>query len=1060
MAKSIGIIRTFVQHPNAANLLMMVMILIGLFSAFQLNRQVFPTFGLDAVSINILWPGASAEDVDRNILEVIEPEIRFVDGVKEINGFAMESGGGFFIRFNEGTNMARAFSDLENGVRRVEGQLPQDIERPVINQVELMEPVSRVALSGPFSEAALKSIAKEMRDELLAAGVDKVGFIGDRDPEIRIDVDPSILRQFDLQLSDIAERVRDSSIDVPAGSVEGGFSRQIRSLGLARTVDAVGDIEIKARGTGEKTYLRDIANIQDGFDENQPGGFFAGRQAITLQIMRSTDTDSIDAARIVDEYLAKKKATLPDTLSVFHYQKQSVFVEDRVNLMVRNGLGGLAIVLVILYIFLNGRLAFWVAAGIPVAMLATFGFMLAADQSFNMVSLMALIMTLGIIVDDAIVVGEHAATRKEMGLPAVEAAESGAMRMFPPVLASSLTTIVAFLPVLMITDQMGQFMAVLPTVVVAVILASLVECFLILPGHMRSAMTHTKVKTAGFRVSFNRRFNEFRDTTFRNFVDKCYQARYMTVAVAISGLIVGQGMIAGGHVPFVHFPTAESEYLIANIKMAPGTPREKTLETLQELDRALREAERELTGGEGALVRATFGTIGRSMEGNSWQELNADNLAGLWVELAEADLRDIRNPEVLEAWRGKIKEIAGLERLTIAEQAGGPGGGRPIDIRLSGGDISTLKAAALDVRALLARFPGLIEIDDTLPYGKEEMIIELTPKGQAMGFTTASVSSQVRSASEGLIAKRFPRDGEENKVRIQYPEGTFSAQALRELYIRSPQGIQVPLLEVVRIDPGQGFARFQRYNGKVEVAVQSDIVRSQANLTLLLSTLPAEGLDAIAEKHNIEYRFGGEAEDQGRSLQELGQGAMLALAMIYIVLAWVLGSYSRPILVMAIIPFGLVGAVLGHLVLGYSLSMMSLVGLLGLMGILVNDSIILVTTIQERNKLGEAWESAVVTGSQDRLRAVVLTSLTTIGGLTPLMFETSMQAQFLKPMAITMVFGIGVATFIVLIVLPALLGILEDGRVNIPLAFRWLRDRAILLWKLVSDQLSSPKGGA
>ena len=1060
MAKPIGIIRTFVQHPNAANLLMMVMILIGLFSAFQLNRQVFPTFGLDAVSINILWPGASAEDVDRNILEVIEPEIRFVDGVKEINGFAMESGGGFFIRFNEGTNMARAFSDLENGVRRVEGQLPQDIERPVINQVELMEPVSRVALSGPFSEAALKSIAKEMRDELLAAGVDKVGFIGDRDPEIRIDVDPSILRQFDLQLSDIAERVRDSSIDVPAGSVEGGFSRQIRSLGLARTVDAVGDIEIKARGTGEKTYLRDIANIQDGFDENQPGGFFAGRQAITLQIMRSTDTDSIDAARIVDEYLAKKKATLPDTLSVFHYQKQSVFVEDRVNLMVRNGLGGLAIVLVILYIFLNGRLAFWVAAGIPVAMLATFGFMLAADQSFNMVSLMALFMTLGIIVDDAIVVGEHAATRKEMGLPAVEAAESGAMRMFPPVLASSLTTIVAFLPVLMITDQMGQFMAVLPTVVVAVILASLVECFLILPGHMRSAMTHTKVKTAGFRVSFNRRFNEFRDTTFRNFVDKCYQARYMTVAVAISGLIVGQGMIAGGHVPFVHFPTAESEYLIANIKMAPGIPREKTLETLQELDRALREAESELTGGEGALVRATFGTIGRSMEGNSWQELNADNLAGLWVELAEADLRDIRNPEVLEAWRGKIKEIAGLERLTIAEQAGGPGGGRPIDIRLSGGDISTLKAAALDVRALLARFPGLIEIDDNLPYGKEEMIIELTPKGQAMGFTTASVSSQVRSASEGLIAKRFPRDGEENKVRIQYPEGTFSAQALRELYIRSPQGIQVPLLEVVRIDPGQGFARFQRYNGKVEVAVQSDIVRSQANLTLLLSTLPAEGLDAIAEKHNIEYRFGGEAEDQGRSLQELGQGAMLALAMIYIILAWVLGSYSRPILVMAIIPFGLVGAVLGHLVLGYSLSMMSLVGLLGLMGILVNDSIILVTTIQERNKLGEAWESAVVTGSQDRLRAVVLTSLTTIGGLTPLMFETSMQAQFLKPMAITMVFGIGVATFIVLIVLPALLGILEDGRVNIPRAFRWLRDRAIWLWKLLSDQLSSPKGGA
>jgi len=1059
MAKPISIIRTFVQHPNAANLLMGVMILIGLFSAFQLNRQVFPTFGLDAVSINIIWPGASSEDVEASILEVIEPEIQFVDGVTEMNGFANESSGGFWVVFREGTNMSRAFSAVENGVRRVESQLPQDIDRPVITQFEMVDPVSRIALSGPFSEAALKTIAREMRDELIARGIDKITFMGDRDPEIRINVEPSVLRQFDLAIKDIAERVQDSSIDMPSGSIEGGFERKIRALGLAKTVDSVGDIEIVARGTGEKTYLRDIADIEDGYDQAQPEGYFQGNQAITLQIQRSPDTDSIDAANIVHDYLLEKIPTMPASLDIFHYQQRADLVDDRVNLMVKNGVGGLAIVLVILYIFLNGRLAFWVAAGIPVAMFATFGFMLVTGQSFNMISLMALIMTLGIIVDDAIVVGEHAATRREMGLPAAEAAESGAMRMFSPVLASSLTTIAAFLPVLMITDQMGQFMAVLPKVVVAVIIASLVECFLILPGHLRTALKHSEVKTDGFRFRFNQRFNHFRDNTFKTMIEKCYGKRYTTIAVAVAGLWIGIGLINGGRVPFEFLPSAETEFVIANIKMNPGTPREKTNAALEELDRALYAAQEDLTEGEGGLIRASFGTLGKSMAGAGWQELTADNMAGLWVELSTADEREVRNPAVLDAWRKHIRPIAGVERLTIAEQMDGPGG-RAIDIRLIGAEVPVLKRAALDIRQFLTRFPGLLDIDDNLPYGKEEMIMELTPKGQALGFTTLSVSRQVRGASEGLIAKRFPRGGEETKVRIQYPEGSFNAQTFRELYLQSPNGTEVPLLEVVRVYPNRGFAQLQRFNGQTTVAVQADIDRELVNLTLLLSTLGEEGLDAIAEKHGIQYYYEGESRSQGRTLSELFTGAMLALALIYIVLAWVLGSYSRPTIVMAIIPFGLVGAVLGHLLLGYSLSAMSLVGLLGLMGILVNDSIILVTTIQERNKLGESWESAVVTGTQDRLRAVVLTSLTTISGLTPLLFEGSFQAQMLKPMAITMVFGIGVATFIVLLVLPSLLGMLDDISKFLPKVRPWCRRMVSLVWTVVQARLSSPKGGA
>ena len=1051
-----GLIRTFVQHPNAANLLMMLILIVGLFAAFQINRQVFPAFGLDAVSINFVWPGASAEDIDTNILEVVEPEIRFVDGVDEINGHATEGTGGFWIVFEPGTNMSRALADVENGVRRVEGQLPQDMERPLVSQFELMEPVSKIALSGPFSEEALKAIAKEMRDELIALGIAKVNFIGARDPEVRVNVDPAALRRHDIKLADIAERVRDTSLDVPAGTVDGGFERQIRSFGLRKSAEAIGDIEVRSRGTGEKTFLKDIATIEDGFDESQPEGFFKSQQAITLQVMRSRDADAIEVFEIVDQYLKQKRSELPASLSIFNYEIRAALVDDRVNLMVKNGVGGLILVLIILYIFLNGRVALWVAAGIPVAMLMTFTFMWGIGESFNMVSLMALIMTLGIIVDDAIVVGEHAATRKEMGLPAAEAAESGATRMFFPVLASSLTTIAAFLPVLMVSNQMGQFMAILPKIVVFIILASLVECFLILPGHMHHAFKRSKQKTGGFRYRFNQKFNAFRDNQFRRFVQMCYSARWTTMAVVIAGFIVGMGLLNGGRVPFVFFPQAESEFLMANIKMNPGTPREDTRAALAELDRALFAAEDKLTDGEGGLIRSTFGTVGRSMSRDSWRELGADNVAGLSVELVTADDRNVRNPEMLEAWRAELQPISGVERLSIEEMVGGPTGGRPIDIRLTGADVPTLKQAALELREFLSTFPGVLETDDSLPYGKEEIRVELTPKGRALGFTTQSVSRQVRNASEGAIAKRFPRNNEETKLRIQFPEGSFDAQAFRELYLLSPDGVEVPLSEVVNISTGKGFAKIQRYNGRIEVAVTADINRTAVNLAELMEALPEAGLNNIAAKYNIQYEYGGEAEEAARSMGEIMQGAMIALAAIYIILAWVLGSYSRPIIVMAIIPFGLIGAIFGHLLLGQPLSMMSYIGLLGLMGILVNDSIILVTTIQERNKLGESLESAIIAGSQDRLRAVTLTSLTTIGGLTPLLFETSMQAQIMQPMAITMVFGIALATLIVLVVVPSLLGILDD----IAKFFPTLPGRMRALFNLLRGKSSSPEGRA
>ncbi len=1027
MNRTYGIIRVFVRHPNAANLLMVLMLICGIFAAGQLNRQVMPTVGLEAVNVAIVWPGASAEDIETNILETIEPEIRFIDGVKELNGYASEGFGGFWILFHEGTNMARAFPDVQNGIRRVEDRLPQDMERPTVVQFEMQETVSRIALSGPFSESALKAYARDIRDDLIALGVDKVNFEAVRDSEIRVNVEPSILRQLDLTIANIAQIIRDTSTDVPSGTIEGGYEMQIRSLGLKKTVQTVEDIEIVSAESGDKLRLKDIAKVEESFDRQQPEGYFDGNRSVSMTIMRAKDTDALDVAEIIETFIAEKRPTLPPSLQMTHYNIRSNFVRDRINLLAKNGLGGLVLVLGFLFLFLNGRIAFWVAAGIPIALLSAFAAMLLLGQSFNMMSLMALILTLGIIVDDAIVVGEHSATRRESGMPAVDAAESGAMRMFPPVMASSLTTIAAFLPVLMISDIMGQFVRPLPVVVIAVIAASLIECFLILPGHLRGALEHSKAKTSGFRARFNQWFNHFRDTRFVEFVEKRYDNRYVTLAGALAALIIGFGLVAGGRVPFHFFPQAEPETLMGNIIMSPGTPRGDTQAMLDELNRALGAAEDALTEKQGGVVVSSFGTIGRSKKREAWMEMAGDNQAGLWVELVAGDRRDVRNEALIAAWKANLQRLPGLERVTIQEMRGGPPG-RELDVRLWGADITTLKQAALEVRELVSRFPGVRDVDDDLPYGKQQVILSLTPHGRAMGFTTESVSRQVRNAAEGAIAKRFPRDDEEVLIRVRYPEGSFTAQTFRELYLRNPQGRQVPLSEVVKIETRAGFARVRRYNGNTEVAITADINFVEGNTSLIVEALPAAGLDDIARRHGVKYTFRGKAEEQSRTMGEMRTGAIMGLAAIYIILAWVLGSYSRPIVVMSVIPFGIVGAIFGHWLLGYAFSIMSMIGLLGLSGILVNDSIILVTTIGERNDHGEDWKTAVLHGTRDRLRAVTLTSLTTVGGLLPLLFETNLQAQFLIPIAISIVFGIAFSTLIVLVVVPALLGILDDAK--------------------------------
>lgn len=1102
-AKTRGVFETLVRHPNAANLIMVIMILFGAYGLAKLNTQFFPTVKIDMISVTIAWPGASAEDVTSNILEVIEPELRFIDGLDEITSYGRESSASVRMEFVEGTNLQQALSDVEQAVSGVT-TLPIDSETPVVSASTFTDAVATLALRGPFSESALKVFARQIRDDLLARGIDKVDLYGYRSPEYLVEIPERELRRLGLTISEVASQISGNTIDVPAGNLDGALERQIRALSEDRSPEAVGRVEVKSFASGEKTLVDDIGTVVRDFDEGEDQGFSQGTKAIQLRILRTENTDTLKAAKIVEDYLAEAKPQLPPTLEVLKYDVLANAVKGRINLLLDNGLTGLALVVAILFVFLNARIALWVAAGIPVAMMATLGIMWLTGQSINMLSMFALIMMLGVIVDDAIVVGEHTATRQDMGDSAQEAAVKGATTMMAPIFAASLTTIAAFLPILLIGDVIGQIMGTLPIVVVAVVIASLIECFLVLPGHLSHALgsrpgwswwrvviiagapafflsglvsqpdisvppyldviddplrslkdsvgpvvfelivvsacfmfalaietllmalrsakrqSGAAERPSWFRRGFDTGFNWIRDYPFHALVSLAVNWRYVTVAVAVASMILAVGLVRGGRVGFTFFPSPEAENLTASIFFHAGIPEEDAIAGLMLVEDALKQTEADLTrDNPHDLVVATYATLGSA--GNN----RGDNVANITVQLTLSEERTIRTPDIVRAWRAAVPPIPGMSRVSIAERRGGPPG-RDLDIRLTGAPLKDLKSAAEELQQELSAFPGTSAVEDDLPYGKPELLVELTPRGRALGFTVESAARQIRNAFEGNIARRFAEGDEEVTVRVRQVFDKDGTAALRDLSLRTPAGEFVPLTEIVTLTDAQGFSVIQRRDGKTVVSVVADVDSTITSNTEIIAELEKGFLPELAQTHALDYSFAGRAEEQSDAFADLMTGVVMAIAGIYIILAAIFASYSRPIVVMSIIPFGIVGAIVGHYLMGFNLTILSMIGLLGLAGILVNNSIILVARFEERRADGEDLNSAAISSSCDRLRAVLLTSMTTIGGLLPLMFETSLQAQFLLPMAITIVFGLATATVLVLVLVPALIKIGDD----------------------------------
>ena len=1065
-----GLIRLFVRHRNAGNLLMLLAVAAGLFSLSRLNTQFFPEFDIDVISITVAWSGASAEDVDSNIVEAIEPEIRFNDFVDNVNSFAREGAATIVIEYEQGSDMQKALSDVESAVARLT-TLPEESEEPIISRIVTYDPVTRIVIAGPFSEAALKSYAKTVRDDLLDAGVDRVTFFGARDEELIVEILPETLRRLGLSLPEVAARIRESSLDLPSGSLEGAIAKQVRSLGEAETAEELGTIELRSTGAGQRVLLRDVAAIADGFDDDQPIGRWNGFPAIELLVSRSPQADALEVEALVDDYLTGQQATFPPTLTVQRYDVFANLIRDRIDLLIENGLTGLVLVLAVLILFLDVRLAFWVAVGIPIAMFTALAFMDFGGQSINMISLFGIIMTLGIVVDDAIVVGEHAHTLAQRGHSAFEASEQAALRMLAPVTAASLTTVAGFAPILLISGPIGDIMAAIPYVAIAVLLASLVECFLILPTHLRESVSAKagpapdrrlwpppgppiawpvtqivvvlrsailgikliawSVETSAQRIRpwFDPKFDAFRDRLFSHWVDRAVRWRYATLAGALAMFMVSIGLVAGGRVGFTFFPTPESDIVEANFSFVPGTSRATVTEMIDELDRAARAVEADAGLPPGGLIVQILGKVGTS-QGSQFSTRTDDHLGGMVVELVTADRRQVRTAAFLDAWQVEVRPLPGIEQLTLKPRSGGPPG-REIDIELTGTDLRALDAAAAETVALLQRFDGISAVDDDLRQGKSELILEVTSQGSALGFTTADVADQVRAAFDGAVARRFARGDEEVLVRVRHPKDAITEADLFELYLKSAQGVLVPLSQVVSVREDVGFARIQRQDGQRKVSVTGEVDENVTSSGEVLTAIDDGAMQEIATRHGIDYQFRGKAEEQAETEADMRVGALLGLTGMYLILAWVFSSYSRPFVVMAIIPFGLVGAIVGHWLLGYDLTFLSQVALLGLAGILVNDSIILVSTIDERLEGGEALHPALVGGAGERLRPVMLTSLTTIGGLLPLLFETSLQAQFLIPMGITLVFGLAIATFLVLFLVPCLVAINEDLRVLI-----------------------------
>ena len=1018
------VISQFAKHRVAANLLMVMMILAGVIALKKLNIQFFPNFDLDTIAVATSWSGASAEDIESGITIPLEQRLRSVDQLKEMSSSSAPGVSGIALQFHEGTDMVQAMDNVKKQVDDFTN-IPDEVEKVKVTQSVRYESVGRLLISGPESLQELRIIARQFERELLARGIDKVEIKGLPQEMLEISVAAEQMRRLGMGLDDLARRINNASQDLPAGLMgEDDGTREIRSMNKRRSPLQFEGLSVISE-QDKRINLGDIATIERKSRPGTPSITVGDLNVVELVLRRNDTGDSLESAEILQKWLDETVPTLPPTVKVQVFSARWELIEDRILLLLKNGAGGLALVLLILYLFLSTRVAFWVAVGIPVSFMATLAVLYLVGGSINMISLFALIMALGIIVDDAIVVGEDAQAHYDMGEDPLMASEGGAHRMLAPVLASSLTTIAAFLPLMLIGGHMGNILVAIPIVIVCVIIASLIEAFLILPGHLRHAFVNEHHKTPSrIRVFLNNRFEAFRERLFRPLIRYAIEFRWTTIASAIAFALFAAGLFVGGKTGWQFFPSPESTTIYANVRFVAGTSEEI-------VDTFLQQVEQELTNAIADYdekIVSTYYTTHASSAGQG-RAIEGQRNGSIYVELVSSERRKTENRDFIKNWRGRITLTAGIDSFKITSRRVGPSR-RDLSIRLTGASPHQLKNAALDLAEALSGIPGVSAIDDDLPYGREQLIYSLSPAGEALGLSINDIGRQLRAAYDGIILQRFQQGADEIEVRLQLPDREQrSLTGLFQLPIKLPGGEFVPLESVATWSSNQGFEALRHFDGNLSVDVTADVNPSINNTAEIVNDLNVSTLPSLSSRYGIQYSIEGRSASQRETFSDMKTGALIAMLLMYLVLAWVFSSYGWPILVMLTIPLGLTGAILGHWIMDMNMTLLSLFGFFGLSGIVVNNSIILVIFYQQIRDTGMPVYKALEEAACQRLRAVVLTSLTTIAGLTPLLFETSRQAQFLIPMAVSIAFGLAFATILILLVIPAMLSIYEDVRI-------------------------------
>jgi multidrug efflux pump subunit AcrB len=1138
-----GILSYFTRHKTVANLLLVLMLVAGFTAAPNMRAQFFPDVILDSVSVTTVWQGAGAEDVDEAISQVLGTALLGLEGVESSSATSREGRSIISLEFEPDWDMARATADVQTAVDSIT-TLPAEAEEPDVRRGAWRDRVTDVVITGPVGAEQLARFADEFVTRLFAAGVTRSTIQGVASPQTLVEVPSANLVAYDVSMAEIAAAIAAEVDADPAGDVDGANAR-VRTGVAKRSAQQIAGIPLRFDADGASLLVGDVATVRDQGVDREMSFFVGDAPAISVRIDRSDGGDAIAIQERVEGVAAQVQASLPSGVTVELIRTRAEAITGRLDLLIDNGLMGLGLVLALLFLFLNARTAFWVAAGIPVAMGAAIAFMYLGGITLNMISLFGLIITLGIVVDDAIVVGEHADHRYRLGgMSAAEAAEGAAQRMAMPVFAATLTTVIAFFGLVVVGGRFGDLIQDIPFTVIAVLIASLIECFLILPHHMKNALdgiekrskfsvlklvvgsivsalvvgaalcgiifagSYAALRLSGADTTFtyegylafagavpfvmaalllgallarrgvaaramdligrhgidtpsvvvNGGFVWVRERLFRPFMALVIKARYVVLAGVVAVLASQVALFINGEVQWRFFNAPERGSVTGNFIMSEGATREDSLEMMREMQRATDAVAARMEQEHG---RNPLDYVIAQIGGNGGRGLSAadgkdgDLLGGISIELIDADLRPYSSFAFVAELQEEVVNHPLAETVTFRGWRSGPGGDA-LDVQFYGAQTQTLKDASEALKTALLQYPEVSAVEDNLAYDKEELILDLTPQGLALGFTIDELGRVLRNRLGGIEAATYPEGPRSATIRVELPEGELTADFLARTQMRTQMGTYVALGDIVSVQQRTGFSTVRRENGIRLISVNGDISGDDAERAAEIDTALAEEiLPRIASDLQVEYRLAGLSEQEDQFLSDALTGLILCLTGIFLVLAWVFGSWTRPLVVMAIIPFGLVGTIYGHHVWEVPLSMFTVVGLLGMTGIIINDSIVLVTTIDEY-AADRGLVPSIIDGAADRLRPVMLTTLTTVLGMAPLLFERSQQAQFLKPTVITLVYGLGFGMLLVLLVVPALVAAQHDIGRQIVAMRRGMRAPArglqlglMLLWGLV-----------